>query len=125
MPETMGSVLTFISRLPDPTEVAKIQIAAAEQLRALDKKAYADVGPGREARINDTLNPPYLRGLTGTVQEANRTGSRFKFLLDEESTRILRRDPRNTKFRIPDGVERYRLPVNGIPVRALELIDTK
>ena len=59
------------------------------------------------------------------MQERNRTGTRAGFLLDEESTRILRRDPRNgepgkPKYRIPEGMTRFRLPGSGVPVSCLE-----
>lgn len=64
-----------------------------------------------------------LRGLTGTVQERNRTGSRAGFLLDEESTRLLRSDPRNNRYRIPESTRRFRLPGSGIPVSCLDLIE--
>ncbi|MFF7452212.1 MULTISPECIES: hypothetical protein [unclassified Streptomyces] len=91
----MDEVLDFIGQLPDTIEVSKIQEASARRLRAIDKEAFAGLVAGSRARINHSLRPALLRGLTGTVQERNRTGSRAGFLLDEESTRILRRDPRN------------------------------
>ncbi|MFD6285394.1 hypothetical protein [Streptomyces sp. NPDC060205] len=108
MTVTMDEVLDFIGNLPDAIQVAKVQEASAQQLRAIDKEAFTGIVAGRRARINDSLRPALLRGLTGTVQERNRTGSRAGFLLDEESTRILRRDPRNTKYRIPEDTKRFR-----------------
>ncbi|MDG4857085.1 hypothetical protein P8605_02740 [Streptomyces sp. T-3] len=125
MPTTMDNVLEFIGQLPDPIQVATVQEASARRLRALDKKAFAAVVAGRRARISNSLRPVMLRGLTGTVQERNRTGTRAGFLLDEESTRILRRDPRNTKYRIPEDLPRFRLPFNGLPISCLELINEK
>ncbi|WP_031487297.1 hypothetical protein [Streptomyces bicolor] len=128
MTVTMDDVVDFISRLPDAIKVAKVQEACALRLHAIDKEAFAGIVAGRRARINKSLRPALLRGLTGTVQERNRTGTRAGFLLDEESTRILRRDPRNgdpgkPKYRIPEDVPRFRLPGSGIPVACLELIE--
>ncbi|MDX3321102.1 hypothetical protein PV415_29770 [Streptomyces sp. ME03-5684b] len=90
MTVTMAEVLDFIGQLPDAIEVSKVQEASARRLRAIDKEAFAGLVAGHKARINESLRPALLRGLTGTVQERNRTGSRAGFLLDEESTRILR-----------------------------------
>jgi hypothetical protein len=123
MTVTMDEVLDFIGQLPDATQVAKVQEASARRLSVIDKEALAGIVAGRRARINDTLRPALLRGLTGTVQGRNRTGTRAGFLLDEESTRILRRDPRNTKYRIPEDTKRFRLPGSGIPVPCLDVIE--
>ncbi|TLS45786.1 hypothetical protein FE633_13595 [Streptomyces montanus] len=128
MPITINEVRGFIRQLPDAAAVAQVQEAAAQRLGELDKAAYAGVLPGRQARINDSLRPALLRGLTGTVQERNRTGSRAGFILDEESTQRLRTDPRNgepgrPKYRIPEDTRRYRLPGSGIPVSCLDLIE--
>ncbi|WP_086798783.1 hypothetical protein [Streptomyces caniscabiei] len=123
MTVTMDEVLDFIGKLPNAIQVAKVQEASALRLSAIDKEAFAGIVAGRRARINDSLRPALLRGLTGTVQERNRTGSRAGFLLDEESTRILRRDPRNTKYRIPEDTKRFRIPGSGIPVPCLEVIE--
>ncbi|WP_455362338.1 hypothetical protein [Streptomyces sp. SYSU K21746] len=79
--------------------------------------------PGRRARINDSLRLAFLRRLTGTVQERNRTGSRAGFLLDVESTRLLRNNPRNNRYRIPEDTQRFRLPGSGIQVSCLDLIE--
>ncbi|MFE9454989.1 hypothetical protein [Streptomyces sp. NPDC006739] len=122
MTVTMDEVLNFIGQLQDAAQVAKVQEASARRLSVIDKEALAGIVAGRRARINDTLRPALLRGLTGTVQERNRTGTRAGFLLDEESTRILRRDPRN-KYRIPEDMKRFRLPGNGIPVACLDEIE--
>ncbi|MGK5695046.1 hypothetical protein ACSNOJ_19420 [Streptomyces sp. URMC 128] len=123
MTVTMDEVLDFIGQLPDASKVAQVQEASARRLSAIDKEALAGIVAGRRARINDTLRPALLRGLTGTVQERNRSGSRAGFLLDEESTRILRRDPRNTKYRIPEDTKRFRIPGSGIPVPCLDVIE--
>ncbi|WP_328499607.1 hypothetical protein OG828_49275 [Streptomyces sp. NBC_00457] len=123
MTVTMDEVLDFIGQLPDAIKVSKVQEASARRLRAIDKEAFAGLVAGRRARINESLRPALLRGLTGTVQERNRTGTRAGFLLDEESTRILRRDPRNTKYRIPEDMTRFRLPGSGIPVACLDEIE--
>ncbi|WP_314223671.1 hypothetical protein [Streptomyces zaehneri] len=128
MTVTMDEVLDFIGKLPNAIQVSKVQEASARRLRAIDKEAFAGLVAGRKARINESLRPALLRGLTGTVQERNRTGSRAGFLLDEESTRILRRDPRNglpgkPKYRIPEDVTRFRIPGSGIPVACLDEIE--
>lgn len=123
MTVTMDEVLDFIGQLPDAVKVSKVQEASARRLRAIDKEAFAGLVAGRRARINESLRPALLCGLTGIVQERNRTGSRAGFLLDEESTRILRRDPRNTKYRIPEGMTRFRLPGSGVPVACLDEIE--
>ncbi|WP_328349070.1 hypothetical protein OG800_49170 [Streptomyces sp. NBC_00445] len=123
MTVTMDEVLDFIGQLPDAIKVSKVQEASAQRLRAIDKEAFAGLVAGRRARINESLRPALLRGLTGTVQERNRTGTRAGFVLDEESTRILRRDPRNTKYRIPEDMTRFRLPGSGIPVACLDEIE--
>ncbi|MER5452982.1 hypothetical protein ABT052_46550 [Streptomyces sp. NPDC002766] len=123
MTVTMDEVLDFIGNLPNAIQVAQIQEASALRLSAIDKQASAGLVAGRRARIHESLRPALLRGLTGTVQERNRTGSRAGFLLDEESTRILRRDPRNTKYRIPEDTKRFRIPGSGIPVSCLDEID--
>ncbi|MDQ0994809.1 hypothetical protein [Streptomyces sp. V3I7] len=122
MSTTIEDVRAFISQLPTPADLAQVQEAAARRLGELDKAAYNDVVPGRRARINDRLNPAVLRRLTGTVQERNRTGSRAGFVLDEDSTRLLRTDPRN-RYRIPEDTRRFRIPGNGIPVACLDLIE--
>ncbi|MGW0332178.1 hypothetical protein ACWD0J_09965 [Streptomyces sp. NPDC003011] len=123
MTVTMDEVLDFIGKLPNAIQVAKVQEASALRLSAIDKEAFAGLVAGRKAHIIEWLRPALLRGLTSTVQERNRTGIRAGFLLDEESTRILRRDPRNTKYRIPEDMTRFRLPGNGVPVACLDEIE--
>ncbi|WP_435218765.1 hypothetical protein [Streptomyces sp. bgisy034] len=122
MSTTMDEVVEFIGQLPSAIQVAKVQEAAAQRLRAIDKEASAGIQAGSRARITDDLRPAVLRRLTGTVQNRNRTGSRAGLLLDEESTRRLREDPRN-KYRIPADMARFQLPGNGVPVSCLELIE--
>ncbi|MCX4624918.1 MULTISPECIES: hypothetical protein [Streptomyces] len=119
----IDEVRAFIRQLPDAAAVAQVQEAAARRLGELDKAAHDGIVAGRRARINDSLRPAFLRRLTGTVQERNRTGTRAGFLLDEESTRLLRTDPRNNRYRIPEDTKRYRLPSSGIPVPCLDLIE--
>ncbi|MFJ8364503.1 hypothetical protein [Streptomyces sp. NPDC093984] len=123
MPITIDEVRDFIRQLPDAAAVAQVQEAAAQRLRAIDKAAFAHIQSGRRARITPALRSKLLRGLTGTVQERNRSGSRAGFLLDEESTRLLRAHPRNSHYRIPENVRRFRFPGNGVPVSCLELIE--
>jgi hypothetical protein len=120
---TIDEVRDFIRQLPDAAAIAQVQEAAAQRLRAIDKAAFAHIQSGRRARITPALRSKLLRGLTGTVQERNRTGRRAGFLLDEESTRQLRVHPRNSHYRIPDNVRRFRIPGNGVPLCCLELID--
>ncbi|MGV9897281.1 hypothetical protein [Streptomyces tendae] len=123
MTVTMDEVLDFVGKLSNTEQIAKVQEASALRLSAIDKDAVTGIVAGRRARISETLRPALLRGLTGTVQERNRTGSRAGFLLDEESTRILRRDPRNTKYRVPEDMTRFRIPGSGIPLTCLDVIE--
>ncbi|MGP4089564.1 hypothetical protein [Streptomyces sp. KR55] len=123
MPITIDEVRGFIRQLPDAAAVAQVQEAAAQRLRAIDKAAFAHIQSGRRARITPAVRSKLLRGLTGTVQERNRTGSRAGFLLDEESTRQLRAHPRNSYYHIPENVRRFPIPGNGVPVSCLELIE--
>ncbi|GGV69766.1 hypothetical protein GCM10010277_80080 [Streptomyces longisporoflavus] len=124
---TMDEVLEFIGRLPDASEVSKVQEACAQRLSAIDEESFTGLVSGRRARINQSLRPAVLRSLTGTVQGRNRTGRRAGFLLDEKSTRSLRRDPRNgapgkPRYRVPEDTTRFRLP-GGIPVACLDEIE--
>ncbi|GGV52371.1 hypothetical protein GCM10010245_82410 [Streptomyces spectabilis] len=119
---TITEVRMFIGALPDAAAVAEVQEAAARRLTELGEAAFADVAAGRRGRLGASLRPACMRGLTGTVQERNRTRTRVGFLLDEESTRALRTDPRNTRFRVPQDVTRYRIP-RGIPLTCVELIE--
>ncbi|MEU5436485.1 hypothetical protein AB0G73_24330 [Streptomyces sp. NPDC020719] len=119
---TLADVRAFVAQLPSPQAVAAVQEACAQQLLTLDRAARPVIAPGRHAKITG-IRPVFLGGLTGTVQEPNKTATRWQFLLDEDSTRALRRDPRNTKFTVPDNVTRYRIPGKGIPAGCLELLD--
>ncbi|MER6691114.1 hypothetical protein [Streptomyces minutiscleroticus] len=120
---SMKDVREFIATLPDVAAIAQVQEAAARRTRALDEATHAGIVAGSRARIKDNLRPVFLRRLTGTVQERNRTGKRAGFLLDEASTKLLRSDPRNNHYRIPEETKRFRLPGNGLPVTCLELIE--
>ncbi|MFD3923066.1 hypothetical protein [Streptomyces sp. NPDC058595] len=123
MTASIADLCRQISTLEDPVSLAAVQEAAARQLTALDqaadRAAISEVRPGREARIRD-IRPPVLTRLTGTIQEPNRTGSRFSFLLDEGSTTILRRE-KHPKYQIPEDVKRFRL--GKLPAGCLEVID--
>lgn len=118
---TLAEVRTFISELPDVVSVAALQEAATNRLIQLDADKRPVIAPGRTGRIGTTITPACLRLLTGTVQQPNRTGSRFDFLLDEASTERLRRDPSNTRFRFADDEKRYRLAK--VPAACIELTD--
>ncbi|MFJ8158520.1 hypothetical protein [Streptomyces sp. NPDC094468] len=120
---TIEEVQDFIGTLTDPAAVAQIQEAAAQQCKSIDRAAFAQIASGRRARINTSLRSTTLRGLTGTVQERSRSGTRAAFLLDEASTKRLRTNPRNVHYRIPANVRRFRVPGSGIPLACLELID--
>ncbi|MER6851563.1 hypothetical protein AB0A81_27405 [Streptomyces flaveolus] len=118
---TLAEVRAFISELPDVVSVAALQEATTNRLIQLDAAKRPVITPGRTARIGTTITPACLRLLTGTVQQPNRTRSRFDFLLDEASTERLRRDPGNTRFRVADGEKRYRLAK--VPAACIELTD--
>ncbi|MER5698543.1 hypothetical protein ABT088_44785 [Streptomyces mirabilis] len=92
------------------------------RLLQLDADQRPVITPGRTGRITATIRPACLRLLTGTVQQPNRTGTRFDFLLDEASTERLRLDPNNgTRFRIAKDEKRYRLAK--VPASCIELTD--
>ncbi|MFJ4895614.1 hypothetical protein ACIP5U_37315 [Streptomyces sp. NPDC088788] len=120
---TLDEVRTFIRDLPDTATVASLQEAATSRLLALDEARRPVITPGRTGQINSGIRPAALRGLTGTVQQPNRTGTRFDFLLTEEATTRLRhrQDPDNPRFTIPDDVKRYRLVK--VPATCIELDD--
>ncbi|MFD5757502.1 hypothetical protein ACFWIZ_20385 [Streptomyces sp. NPDC127044] len=102
--------------------VAVVQEAATDRLLQLDADQRPVITPGRTGRITATIRPACLRLLTGTVQQPNRTGTRFDFLLDEASTERLRLDPNNgTRFRIAKDEKRYRLAK--VPASCIELTD--
>ncbi|MGW2232356.1 hypothetical protein [Streptomyces formicae] len=118
MPITMDEVLAFIGRLPNATAVAKVQEASARRISELDMASFAGLTDGCQARINGRLRPTFLRHLSGTVLGRNRTGRRAAFLLDEESTQILRADSRNNRYRAPEDTTRFRIP-DSLPVACL------
>ena len=120
---TTTEVRDHIRDLPDVESVLAVQVAATARLLQLDADQKPVITPGRKGRINATIRPACLRRLTGTVQQPNRTGARFDFLLDEDATNQLRhrQDPDNARFNIPDGVKRYRL--SKIPAACIELTD--
>lgn len=118
---TPAEIRTSVSSLPDVEAVVAPQEAAATPLIELDAAKRPFVLPGRTGRINTTIAPACLRGLTGTVGQPNKTRSRFDFVLDEDSAEQLRRDPRNTRFTVPEGEKRYRIPK--VPAACIELTD--
>ncbi|MEU9736486.1 hypothetical protein [Streptomyces sp. NPDC048002] len=77
--------------------------AAPQRLRAIGQAASAHIQPERRARVTPALRSKPL-GLTGTVQERNRSSSRAGFLRNKESTRQLHAHPRNSHHRIPENV---------------------
>ncbi|WP_406469829.1 hypothetical protein [Streptomyces sp. NBC_01615] len=120
---TLAEVRAFISELPDVVSVAVLQEAATARLLQLNADQRPVITPGRTGRISTGITPACLRLLTGTVQQPNRTGTRFDFLLDEASTERLRRDPNNgSRFRIATDETRYRL--QKVPASCIELTDT-
>ncbi|GHE34817.1 hypothetical protein [Streptomyces capitiformicae] len=118
---TLAEIRAFVGQLSEVGQLAAVQEAAAQRLIQMDAAKRPDIAPGRIGRITTTITPACLRLLTGTVQQRNRTGSRFDFLLDEASTERLRRDPSNTRFRIAEDEKRYRIPK--IPAACIELTD--
>lgn len=119
---TLADVRSYIAQLPSPQDIAPVQEACSQRLLTLDRAARPVIAPGRHIKITD-IRPAVLAGLTGTVQEPNKTRTRWQVLLDEDSTSALRRDPRNIKFTVPDDVSRYRIPGKGVPAGCLELLD--
>ncbi|MEU5894486.1 hypothetical protein ABZ835_48155 [Streptomyces sp. NPDC047461] len=118
---SVAEIRAFIGELTDVGTVAALQEAAAARLVELDAAKRPVITPGRIGRITTTITPACLRRLTGTVGDLNRTGSRFDFLLDEDSTDQLRRDPHNTRFTVPEGEKRFRL--RKFPAPCIELTD--
>jgi hypothetical protein len=117
---TLAEVRAFISELPDVVSLAVVQEAATARLLQLDADQRPVITPGSTGRISTTITPACLRLLTGTIQQPNRTGTRFDFLLDEASTERLRLDPRS-KFRVATDEKRYRLAK--VPASCIELTD--
>lgn len=118
---TLAEIRAFVSELSEVKAVVALQEAAATRLIELDAAKRPVILPGRLGRINTTITPACLRRLTGTVGQPNKTSSRFDFLLDEDSSDQLRRDPHNTRFTVPDGEKRYRLAK--VPAACIDLTD--
>ncbi|MFE3268880.1 hypothetical protein [Streptomyces sp. NPDC059215] len=114
---TTAQVRDHIHGLPDIDSLLAVQEAATTRLLQLDTARKPVITPGRTCRITDSIRPAVLRGLSGlsglsgTVQQPNRTGTRFDILLDQESTTQLRnrQSPLNPRFKIADGIRHYRL----------------
>ncbi|MET8291504.1 hypothetical protein ABZV80_40980 [Streptomyces sp. NPDC005132] len=121
---TTTEVRDHIRGLSDVDSLLAVQVAATARLLQLDAAQKPLIAPGRTCRIDNSIRPASLRGLTGTVQQPNRTRSRFDILLDEDATNQLRnrQDPANPRFKIPDGAKRYRL--SKVPGSCIELTDT-
>ncbi len=119
---TLTDVCAYIRTVPGRADIAAVQEACIQQILTLDRAALPVIAPGRRARITD-IRPAFLAGLTGTVQEPNRGATRWHFLLDEESTNALRRDPRTT-YTVAGDTTRFLLPGKGIPAGCVELLDT-
>ncbi|WP_043687457.1 hypothetical protein [Streptomyces xylophagus] len=118
---TLAEIRAFVGGLSETGALIALQEAAAARLVELDAAKGPVILPGRTGRIDTTITPACLRRLTGTVGAPNKTGSRFDFVLDEDSTEQLRRDPRN-RFTIPEDQQRYRVP--RVPAACIELTDT-
>ncbi|MER7982455.1 hypothetical protein [Streptomyces sp. NPDC095817] len=118
---TLDEVRTFIHDLPDTETLASLQEAAASRLLELDAARRPIFAPGRTGQITSSISPAFLRKLRGTVQQPNRTGTKFDFLLTEEATTQLRhrQDPDHPRYKIPDDVKRYRLAK--VPATCIEL----
>lgn len=119
---TLAEIRAFVGGLSEVGALVAVHEAAAARLIELDAAKRPVILPGRIGRINTTITPACLRRLTGTVGAPNKTGSRFDFVLDEDSTEQLRRDPHNTRFTIPKDQKRYRVP--RVPAACIELTDT-
>lgn len=123
MTASISDLCQQISALEDPESLAAVQETAARRLTALDRATdradVSQVRPGRRARTR-SITPAVLTNLTGTIQEPNRTSTRFSFLLDEKSTTILRCE-NHPRYQIADDVKRFRL--GKLPAGCLEVID--
>ncbi|MFE4703059.1 hypothetical protein ACFRIC_38885 [Streptomyces sp. NPDC056738] len=121
MTTTLDEVRAFLRDVPDTETLTAVQEAATSRLLELDAARRPVITPGRTGKINSDIRPAALRNLTGTVQQPNRTKTRFDFLLTEEATTRLRhlQDPYDPRFKIPEGVKRYRL--NKEPATCIEL----
>ncbi|MCX4581112.1 hypothetical protein AB0M86_29745 [Streptomyces sp. NPDC051639] len=118
---TTPEVRDHISELTDVGALLSVQAAATARLLQLDTPERPAITTGRTVTIESTISRPCLRYLTGTVQQPNRTGSRFDIYLDAASTKRLRSDQTNRWYKIPDDAERFRL--KAVPVGCLKLTD--
>ncbi|MFI6340748.1 hypothetical protein [Streptomyces sp. NPDC050535] len=120
---TLDEVRAFVRGLPDTETAAAVQEAATSRLLHLDAERRPVITSGRTGQIDGSIRPASLRGLTGTVQQPNRTRSRFDFLLTEEATIQLRhrQDPDNPRFKIPGSMKRFRLAK--VPASCIDLDD--
>lgn len=119
---TTTEVRDHIGELTDVDSLVVIQMAATARLLQLDAAKRPVVTPGRAAVIDSSISRACLRFLTGTVQQPNRTSSRFDVLLDEVSTQRLRADQSNKWYIVPDDQKRFRL--KSIPVGCIKPTDT-
>jgi len=119
---TLADIRAFVGGLSEVGALVAVQEAVAARLLELDAAKRPVIFPGRIGQISTTISPACLRRLTGTVGKPNRTGSRFDFVLDEDSTEQLRQDPHNTRFTIPEDEKRY--CIAKIPAACIELTDT-
>ncbi|MFJ3097891.1 hypothetical protein [Streptomyces hydrogenans] len=119
---TMDHVIAAIRASSDQAAIALLQEAATARLAELTKVERPQIGTGMKVRIVD-IRPVVLKGLTGTVQQPNRTRSRWTVLLDEESTQRLRYHPNNTRWNIPASTTRFLLPGTGVPVGCLQPLE--
>ncbi|WP_369383296.1 hypothetical protein [Streptomyces sp. cg36] len=116
---TLAEIRAHVAALDDVNALTAVQETAAARLVELDAAQRPVILPGRTARIDTTIRPACLRRLTGTVGQPNSTGSRFDFVLDEDSTEQLRRDPNNTRFTVREDQTRYR--ISKVPAACIEL----
>lgn len=119
---TLADIRAFAGARSEVGALVAVQEAAAARLLELDAANRPVIFPGRIGRLSTTITPACLRRLTGTVGTPNRTGSRFDFVLDADSTQQLRRDPHNTRFTIPEDEKRNRIAKT--PAACIELTDT-
>ncbi|MET8411719.1 hypothetical protein ABZV34_27100 [Streptomyces sp. NPDC005195] len=118
---TTSEVRDHIRELTDVGSLIAVREAATARLLQLDTPEQPAITTGRSVEIDSTISRPCLRYLTGTVQQPNRTGSRFDIYLDAASTNRLRNDQTNRWYKIPADAERFRL--KAVPAGCLKLTD--